>query len=255
MENWKALLKIDSRVKIPLYHQIVQNITDLVEEGKLPEGTMLPSEWELTNLYSVSRLTVRQALKELERNGLVNRRHGIGTFVSTPVITQLTPSKMSFSQKMLQIGKKPSNKTVSLTRLPASKEVANMLQIPEKTPVIELVRVRYADDEPIMIETAYLPADRFSDLTEENLGAGSLYQFLNEYYSISIAAVDQTLQPVLVKPRQAALLDVEAGSPAILTKVVAYVRNNVPVEYSWSITGGDKCKFYFHFREEETITA
>jgi GntR family transcriptional regulator len=252
MENWKSLLKIDNRVKIPLYHQIVQNITELIEEGKLDHGSMLPSEWELTNLYSVSRLTVRQALKDLERNGLVTRRHGIGTFVSTPPTTQLTPSKMSFSQKMRQIGKKPSHKIISLTRIPAPKEVANMLQISEKAPVIELVRVRYADEEPIMIETAYLPSERFPDLTEENLAAGSLYQYLNERYSISIVAVDQTLQPVLVKPRQAPLLDVEAGSPAIMTKLVAYARNNVPVEYSWSITGGDKCKFYFHFREEET---
>ena len=255
MENWKSLLKIDSRVKIPLYHQIVQNITDLIEEGKLAQGSMLPSEWELTNLYSVSRLTVRQALKDLERSGLVTRRHGIGTFVSTPVTTQLTPSKMSFSQKILQIGKKPSNKTLSLSRIPAPMEVANMLQLPEKAPVIELVRVRYADEKPIMIETAYLPAERFPDLTKENLSDGSLYQFLNERYSISIVAVDQTLQPVLVKSKQATLLDVEAGSPAILTKVVAYSRNNVPVEYSWSITGGDKCKFYFHFREEETVAA
>jgi GntR family transcriptional regulator len=255
MENWKTLLKIDSRLKIPLYHQIVQNITDLIEEGKLAQGSMLPSEWELTNLYSVSRLTVRQALKDLEQNGLVTRRHGIGTFVSTPPTTQLTPSKMSFSQKMRQIGKKPSNRILSIERIAASREVANMLQLPEKALVIELVRVRFADEEPIMIETAYLPAERFPDLTEDNLSEGSLYQFLSEHYSISIAAVDQTLQPVLVKPRQATLLDVESGSPAILTKVIAYSRNNVPVEYSWSITGGDKCKFYFHFREEETVAA
>jgi GntR family transcriptional regulator len=255
MENWKTLLKIDSRSKVPLYHQIVQNITDLIEEDKLAQGSMLPSEWELTNLYSVSRLTVRQALKDLEQNGLVTRRHGIGTFVSTPPTTQLTPSKMSFSQKMRQIGKKPSHRILSLERIVASKEVANMLQLPEKAPVIELVRVRFANEEPIMIETAYLPAERFPDLTEENLRDGSLYQFLSEHYSISISAVDQTLQPVLVKPRQATLLDVESGSPAILTKVIAYSRNNVPVEYSWSITGGEKCKFYFHFREEEPVTA
>jgi len=130
-----------------------------------------------------------------------------------------------------------------------------MLHLPEKTPVIELVRVRFADAEPIMIETAYLPAERFPDLNKENLGNGSLYHFLSERYSISIVAVDQTLQPVLVKARQASLLDVEAGSPAILTKVIAYSRNNVPVEFSWSITGGDKCQFYFHFREEEAVAA
>ncbi len=255
MENWKTLLKIDSRSKVPLYHQIVQNITDLIEDDKLARGSMLPSEWELTNLYSVSRLTVRQALKDLEQNGLVTRRHGIGTFISTPPTTQLTPSKMSFSQKMRQIGKKPSHRILSLERIAASKEVANMLQLPEKAPVVELVRVRFADNEPIMIETAYLPAERFPDLTEENLLDGSLYQFLSEHYSISISAVDQTLQPVLLKPRQATLLDVESGSPAILTKVIAYSRNDVPVEYSWSITGGEKCKFYFHFREEENVTA
>jgi GntR family transcriptional regulator len=212
---------------------------------------MLQPEADLTKLYGVSRLTLRQAFDRLERKGYITRRHGIGTFVANPVTTRLVPSKMSFTQKMQQIGKTPSSKLLSLQTVPALEDVALHLHLELHKPVIEMSRIRYADDEPIMHETAYLPAEQFPDLNQANLGESSLYAFLESKYHITIKAVEQTLQPILLTPRQASLLDITPDTPAMLTRSIAYIQNNTPIEYSISITRGDKCQFFFHFREEE----
>lgn len=250
-QNPKNIYKIDRELQIPLYHQIVQNIMELIEIGHLSPGEMLQPEWDLTKLYGVSRLTLRQAFDHLERKGYITRRHGIGTFIANPATTQLVPSKMSFTKKMHQIGKTPSSKFISFQIIPAPEEVARHLHIESETPVIELSRIRYADHEPIMYETAYLPAERFPDLTQNNLGDSSLYAFLDTNYHITIKAVEQTLQPILLTQRQASLLDVGPDTPAMLTRLIAFIHNNTPIEYSISITRGDKCQFVFHFREED----
>jgi len=248
MQKWKEIYKIDHRLKVPLYHQIVQNITELVESGHLSPGEILPPEWNLTDLYGVSRPTIRQAFDKLERDGIVNRRHGVGTFVANPS-TRLMPSRKSFTEKILQIGKVPSSKLLSFAVIPAPVEVARNLLLEPDAPVIEISRIRYADEEPIMHETAYLPAERFSDLNETRLGGQSLYRFLKDVYQINIETVEQSLQPIILTSRQASLLDTEPNTPAMLTRVTAYIQNNIPIEYSISITRGDKSRFYFNFRE------
>jgi GntR family transcriptional regulator len=249
MSNWKDLIKIDRQAKIPLYHQISQNLRELILDGQVQPGETVPSEWELSDLYGVSRLTVRRALDELAREGWLIRRHGVGTFVANPTVAQIVPGKLSFTQKMRRIGRTPSSRLVSMKVIPAADEVATYLRLEVDTPVTELVRVRLADGEPIMLETACLSQARFPDLTEANLGDGSLYEFLSDRYQVTVVAVDQTLQPILLTSQEAQLLDAEAGSPALLSEVVAFTEDDVPIEYSWSVTRGDKCKFYFRFWE------
>jgi GntR family transcriptional regulator len=249
MRNWTELIKIDRQAKVPLYHQISQNLRVLIGSGELKPGEMVPSEWDLSELYGVSRLTVRRALDELSREGWLTRRHGVGTFVANPTMAQIAPSQLGFTQKMRQIGRTPSSRLVSIKTIPATDEVATHLGLEEGTLAAELVRVRLADGEPIMLETAYLPQERFPDLSEANLGEGSLYEFLSERYQVTVVAVDQTLEPILLTAQEALLLDTEPGAPALLSEVVAFTSDDTPVEYSWSVTRGDKCKFYFRFRE------
>ena len=251
MNNWEELIKIDRQTKVPLYHQISQNLRELILGGQLQPDQTVPSEWELSRLYGVSRLTVRRALDELAREGWLIRRHGVGTFVANPTMAQIVPSKLSFSQKMRQIGRTPSSRLVSIQVIPAVDEVATRLGLEVGVAVTELIRVRLADGEPIMLETAYLSQARFPDLTEADLGDGSLYEFLSERYQVTVVAVDQTLEPILLTAREAQFLDAEPGSPVLLSEVVAFTKDSTPIEYSWSVTRGDKCKFYFRFREAD----
>jgi GntR family transcriptional regulator len=249
LRDWKDLAKIDRQSKVPLYHQITQNLRELISSGQLHPGEPVPSEWDLSGLYGVSRLTVRRALDELAREGWLIRRHGVGTFVANPTLAEIVPSRLGFTQKMQQIGRRPSSRLVSVKVVPAAAEVAAPLDLEVDAAVAEVIRVRLADGEPIMLETAYLSQERFPDLTEANLGDGSLYAFLSERHQVAVVAVDQTLEPVLLTDQEARLLEAEPGSPALLSEVVAFTTGDVPVEYSWSVTRGDKCRYYFRFRE------
>ncbi|MEW5960263.1 MAG: GntR family transcriptional regulator [Chloroflexota bacterium] len=249
MRNWNTFIKIDKRNKTPLYHQIIENFRTLIKERQLEPGEMTPSEWELSDLYGVSRLTVRRAIDDLERDGLLVRRHGVGTFVANPTEAQIYPSELSFTKNMEQIGRTPGSRVVSLQIIPASAAVAQQLEIETDAPVFELVRVRLVDGAPLMLETTYLSQARFPQLPEANLSEGSLYTFLRMHYQVDIVAMDQVMEPTLLTDREAAWLEVEPGSPAILSEIIGFTANGEAVEYTWSVTCGGRGRFYFYFRE------
>jgi DNA-binding GntR family transcriptional regulator len=252
MTESKDLFKINRQVKAPLYDLIEQNLRELILNGQLEVGSAVPPEWELADMYGVSRLTVRNALDNLTRQGWLIRKHGVGTFVSQPTITEITPSKLSFTEQMRSIGRQPNSHLISLQVLPAEAEVATKLNLEVGEPVVKIVRVRLADSEPILLETSLLSQKRFPGLENASeLGSSSLYEWLAAHYHTNVAAMDQTLEPVLLDAAEAQYLETEPGTPAMLSKVVAYTNAAVPIEYSWSLARGDKCHFYFSFRREE----
>lgn len=246
------LFKIDPENKQPLYDQIESNLSELIITGRLQTGQNLPSEYELAETYGVSRLTLRKALDELVRKNWLVRKRGIGTFVSNPRVVSIAPVKMSFTEEMHAIGRRPGSRLINLEVRPADARVADRLLIEEGDPVVVLTRVRMADDAPILLETSYLSTQRFPNLQDEpSLANGSLYALLAERYGELVVNMDQTLKPVLLSEAEAGYLDALPGSPAIASDIVAFNDEGEPVEYSWSVTSGDKCEFYFRFRHEE----
>ena len=135
----KELFKINRQSKLPLYDLIEQNFRELILGGQLFTGDPVPSEWELAELYGVSRLTVRHALDILAYQGWLNRRHGVGTFVSKPTVAQITPSKLSFTEQMRTIGRVPSSRQIHVLIVPAIQEVAVNLNVQPGEPVIEIM--------------------------------------------------------------------------------------------------------------------
>ncbi|MFZ2097355.1 MAG: GntR family transcriptional regulator [Anaerolineales bacterium] len=252
MTESKDLFKINREDKAPLYDLIEQNLRELILGGQLTRGEAVPSEWELANLYGVSRLTVRTALDNLTRQGWLIRRHGVGTFVAYPKITEISPSKLSFTEQMRAIGRTPSSHLISLGVVEANADLANALKLEQGEPVVEIVRVRLADNEPILLETSYLSQKRFPNLENAtDLTISSLYEWLAIHYQTSVTMMDQTLEPVLLSEEQAQHLETHPGSPAMLSKVLAYTNGAEPIEFSWSVTRGDQCRFYFSFRRGE----
>ena len=248
----KDLFKVDSKSKLPLYDQIERNLRDLVINGHLKPGQTMPAEWDLVELYGVSRLTVRRALDELVRQNWLERKHGVGTFVRQPIMASIAASKLSFTEQMNAIGRKPGSKYVSHRVVPATDKVARALRIEEGDPIIEITRVRLADNVPIMLETACLSTTRFPSLADHDWKKDqSLYKMLNEEYGVTISAIDNTIKPVLLTETEARYIKSKAGSPALLSETVAYTRDGTPVEYSWSFSNGDKSEFYFHFQRIE----
>jgi GntR family transcriptional regulator len=247
-----SLFKIDLKSKLPLYDQIERNLRDLMVNGHLKPGEAMPGEWELADLYGVSRLTVRRALDELVRQNWLERKHGVGTFIRQPTMASIVASKLSFTEQMKTIGRKPSSKTVNQRVITATIKVARALQIEEGDPVIEITRIRLADNIPILLETACLSTERFPSLSGMDWSKDqSIYQILNEEYGIAVSAMDHTIKPVTLTETEARYLKAKAGIPALLSETIAYSREGEPVEFSWSFSNGDKSEFYFHFQRIE----
>lgn len=252
MSGNKDLFRIDRKANLPLYDLIEQNFRELVTSGRLRSGNAIPSEWELADSYGVSRLTVRRALDDLSRQGWLERRHGVGTFVTNPTVTQIAPSKLSFTEQMRAIGRKPSSRLVHIQVIHALANLAARLKLQEGDPIIEIVRVRLADGEPVLLETTYLSQTRFPGLEQaEELAHASLYEMLGSRYQTYVASMDQILEPVLLSKSEAKYLETQAGTPAIKSEVLALTGEGDPIEYTSSVTRGDKCKFFFSFRRGE----
>ncbi|NMC86481.1 MAG: GntR family transcriptional regulator [Anaerolineaceae bacterium] len=246
---------IDQHSRVPLYELIEQNFRQIITSGVLKTGEMVPSEAELCEYYKVSRLTVRRAMDELARQGWIIRRQGVGTFIKNPKNAQITPSRLSFTEQMKAIGRVPSSRLISEKVIPATAEISRNLDVQENEPVIEVIRIRMADNEPILLETTYLSKQRFPDFEEAlELEHGSLYDQLQSHYGVTIATMNQTLEAIMLTEKEAAFLGIQAGVPSLLSEVVAFDLDGKTVEYSWSISSGNKSKFYFSFhRKEEKV--
>jgi GntR family transcriptional regulator len=253
MDSRKELFRIDSESKLPLYDQIERNLRDLIINGRLQPGQMMPPEWDLSALYGVSRLTVRRAVEDLVRQNWLERKHGVGTFVRQPTIASIADSKLSFTEQMHAIGRKPSSRVLEQRVVPATAKIARAIHIQEGEPTFEITRVRLADDIPILLETSCLSQEQFPSLELRSWSENdSLYKILSEEYGVIVTGLDHTLKPVLLTETEARQLQTKAGTPALLSEIVAFTRDGTPVEYSWSLSNGDKSEFYFHFQRLET---
>jgi GntR family transcriptional regulator len=247
-----SIYKIDHQSKLPLYEQISHNLREIILGGSLESGETLPPEWELAELYGVSRMTVRRAIDDLVRQNWLNRRQGVGTFIGKPMIASIAPSKLSFTEEMLAAGLKPSSRLLGNHVIPANPRIANRLDLAPGEPVVEMTRLRLADGIPILIETACLPSKRFPGLqSDSGLETGSLYECLFHRYGVTISRMDQTLKPVLLTESQAHLLQAQPGAPSILSEIVAYNSDGEAVEYSNSVSSSDHSEFYFSFERSE----
>jgi GntR family transcriptional regulator len=243
---------------IPLYYQIKQQLKRSIEAGELPPGAALPSERELCERYGVSRPTVRQATQDLINEGLLERRRGIGTYVAQPRIQHRLGSVLGFSERMLRDGRQPSTQLIEravISGAAVGADVTGALQIAATAAVLRLVRLRFADGEPVLLETVHLPLGRFAGLDQVDLAHESLYGTLRERYGCEIRTLRETLEPVLLGESDAELLDTEAGRPAMLTHITTYDQTGQAVEHTFSLVRGDRCQYYIEFNVGEDKTS
>lgn len=242
--------KINPQSALPLYYQIKQNLLELVESGKFAPGDLLPAESEMGEYYGVSRLTVRQAVGELVREGVLLRERGRGTFVASPKTTHAMLRSSGFSERIRETGQTPSSRVLSYEVVPAPASVAEYLQIPEGAPVYKLTRLRSVNGEPQMIEITHLPRDRYPGMEDVDFSRASLYSTLAERFGCNVVAADEIFEPVLTTTYEAELLGTKVKSAALLLEVVAYDQDGSRVEYNKSIVRGDKARLLFHVRRQ-----
>lgn len=218
-----------------IYRQLKDFLANEISQGKYQPGDILPSETELMKTWSVSRITVRNAIKQLVMEGLVYTKHGRGTFVSEEKITNYLPSLTSLSHDVSKRGKIPRSKVLTLEHVAADKSVASQLHLSPNDLVIHFVRVTYADQEPIAIAYSYvaLPAvvPYQSSITLEALENESFYTLL-ENIGVHLTGGVQTISAASANSFEAEHLHVDAGSPLIESRRVSYTGDRVHVEYT-----------------------
>lgn len=234
--------------KQPLYDQLVDVLTNQINNDLQP-GDMLPSERELSERYGLSRTTVRLALQELERFGLVVRQHGRGTFVTNPSDkTANLLQSYSFGEQMRAVGRKPSTVTIAFDEIEATKDLAEHMGCHIGDKLFEIRRLRYADDVPAMIDHTYMPVRKFMNLTPDMISRRSLYDvFENEFHEI-IRGADEEVYANIARAADAKLLDINEGDPVLdLVRHTYNVRNEV-LEYSLSVARSDQFKYHTYYR-------
>lgn len=228
---------------IPLYVQIAEALTEQIEAGSLPPGTRLPSERELSREFGVNRMTLRQALDMLEYQGLLVRRQGDGTYVAQPRIERAAGQFVPFSKVMRQRGYMPSAQVVMLERRRAEVVVAKQLQIPVGASVYYSHRLRFLNQEPVMLEKFFLPLARFPDLERFDLQTRSLYEVMETEYGITVSRAQQSLEPVTATEYEAKLLGIKPYAPLMLERRLTFATMGQPVELSKDLYRGDRFRF------------
>jgi GntR family transcriptional regulator len=213
----------------PLYHQLKQALRDEIERGTYKPGDRLPSEPELIRQYGISRITVRQALDELESEGLIVRRHGKGTYVAERRIEQELVRLTDFMEDMQQAGQKPSSRVLAFVHERAHPTVARALQLKEGTEVVRVDRLRLADERPIAFDSTWLPL-RFGELlVGMDLTQETIYHILETRYAIPVLSGAFSITAASATPQQASILDIPPGVALLLIQRISYTTGDEPV--------------------------
>jgi len=227
-----------------LHHQVYLDLKLALDDGVYRPGDLLPPERDLALRYGCSLITVRRALSELAREQRIQRRQGHGTEVLRPRIDRDLGDTNSFAEEMARLGMTAETRVIASRSEAAGESVAAALQLRPGSPTLYLERLRLASGEPLLLEMVHLPAERFPGLLVSDLESGSLYELLNRRYDTQVASARETLEPVLLKAREARLLGQRARTPALLVEGVAFTRAGVPVELSRTYVRGDRTRYY-----------
>lgn len=235
---------IDRSSPIPYYVQLKEALRGPIDGGLWKPGDQIPGEVELCRLFNVSRTVVLQALNELGYEGLITRVKGKGTFISEPKISESLVQKLTgFYQDMIDRGHNPVSKVLRQEVIPASPKVASYLRLTPGTQVIDIERLRFIQDEPIVLVTTYLPHSLCSKLADADLSHQSLYVFLEEECGLMITHGRRMIEAVPANEYEARLLQVKKGAPLILLDSVSYIKDDTPIEYYHALHRGDRSRF------------
>ena len=240
---------------VPLHHQVYLDLTAAFDAGEWGPGDRLPAERELAKRYGCSLITIRRALSELAREGRIERTRGRGTFVLRPRLELDFGGTESFTGEMQSRGLDPQTRLIEARSEAAGEAVADALGLELGSPTLYVERLRIADGEPLLLEQVHLPADRFPGLLASDLEHNSLYELLTERYGTRVVRAREAIEPVLLKSREAHLLEQASGKPALLIEGIAYSADGHPVEFARSYVRGDRTRYYVERVVVRTHTA
>jgi GntR family transcriptional regulator len=233
---------LDKNSTIPLYSKLMDILINEIE-NIMQENEKMLSEREICKKYDVSRTTVRQTFKELEREGYIRIEHGKGAFVASKKYNQNLHGFYSFTEEMKKLGKEPSSRVIKFEITTANNDIVKKMKLEKEDLVYKFTRLRLADDKPMLIETTYVPYDMFPGITKDDLNKKSLYDIFRDSFNTVIEYAEEVYIPVLTNEDEAGRLNISLGSPSLKISRFAYNISDKIIEYTVSIARGDKFRY------------
>lgn len=237
------LAQVDPHDPVPLYHQIYLDLKSLIQSGRIPPGAAFPVELDLCRAYGVGRQTVRQAIARLVDENLVERYAGRGTFVKSQADRMKFYLDRSFSRQMRELGRMPRSRVIEVAAGALDQSAPAALQAWRGLACLNLVRLRYGDDEPISVQSTTILTEMCPGLDRHDFSRESLYEVLANEYRLAICRIDHTVRAVAADEFRAEMLQVPDGSPLLFVGTTAYLENGSPIEATASYYRGDKYEY------------
>ncbi|MGH2645497.1 MAG: GntR family transcriptional regulator [Chitinophagaceae bacterium] len=238
-------LKINHQSPLPLHSQIEQLLRDLIQSKEYAKGASLPKEVELANRLGVSRNTIRQATNKLEQEGLITRKKGVGTFVTSHGLSTQLSNWHSFTTEMMQKGIPFANAEINIKYIKAEEKLVHFFRIRKNTKVLQLQRLRVVEGEPVVyFESCFHPR---IGLTEEDDFSMPLYQLLEEKFGIVVVRSDEHIRAQLAGT-MAKKLKIHAGDPVLVRERFVYDPGDRPVEYNIGFYRADKFTYSINIK-------
>ena len=223
---------------IPAYQRIQNSIRKRIEDGKLKPGQVVESERELAKTHGVSLMTARHALAELQREGLVDRHRGSGTFVAPP--KREFNKLASFTEQMSARSMAAQSKVIHQSIIDGEPDIAARLSLHPGSRLLLLERLREAGGEPFSLETCYLSADTYSGIVRAHLDRGSIFSSLERDYNIELAYADEDVDATVADPKTAELLSVPRGAPLLRIRQTIFSTGGKAVLYVHGLYRSDR---------------
>jgi len=237
---------------LPLYERIKGALREGILNGHYAPASLLPSEAALGAHFNASRITVRQALADLQNEGLIFRRHGKGSFVSQPKAFQNVTALQGFAEAMSQ-GHAIRNRVLKLQTVPAPTDVAQALQLAPDTAVTELHRVRLLDQVPVSLEVTWLPDALGSIVARADLVTRDVFLVLEQDAGVALGHATLALDAALADHATATALDTGAGAALLRVERLTHDAQGTPIDFERLYFRGDA--FQYRLRLDRHVAA
>ncbi|OFV84011.1 MAG: hypothetical protein A2W26_10910 [Acidobacteria bacterium RBG_16_64_8] len=237
---------------IPLYYQVMRSLKEDILSGRCARGERLPSEHELTRIFNVSRVVVRQALDILEGEGLVERMKGKGTFVAEDAAADKAPVLSGYIEDFLRFGIALTVKVLEFGLVKASPDVASVLKVEEGADLLYVKRLRLVEGRPFSVIENYLPYEIGKLLPMALMEDQPVMTLVESHAGVPIEWASQVFQAVSADADLATLLDLDLMAPVLKMTLTAFTAENEPVNLANVYFRSDRYNHHGYLRRRRT---
>ncbi|APR39352.1 GntR family transcriptional regulator [Paraburkholderia sp. SOS3] len=223
----------ESNSPVPLYQQIKDALRAGILDGEYAPHSRMPSESELQDMFEVSRITIRQALGDLQKEGLIFKVHGKGSFVSQPKTVQNITSLQGFAESMSGDGHEIVNRVVSFDFVASSEEVASRLALEPGTAVAEIRRVRLVNREPTSYEITFLPEALGRKVKRADLATRDIFLILENDCGVALGGADLNIDAIPAYSPITRALELKKDAPVLRVERLTYDSERQPIDFEY----------------------